>query len=169
MLSQLEIEVTKESDIQRSPIRITITGHAVAYARSGMTIRNGKPRAFQPKKQRNWQGDARQVARIAMGTKKPLNGCLHVQVNVYAAIPSSWPDWKREAALGQRIRPTGKPDASNLVKIVEDAFNGVVWMDDAQIVQLSVDKAYSDVPRVQVDVWPLASYPHSITRKADLR
>lgn len=37
--------------------------------------------------------------------------------------------------LGARY-PTGRPDLSNLVKLVEDALTGLVWQDDDQIVRL---------------------------------
>jgi Holliday junction resolvase RusA-like endonuclease len=33
--------------------------------------------------------------------------------------------------------PTGRPDLSNLIKFVEDAWNGIVWHDDAQIVAIN--------------------------------
>lgn len=38
----------------------------------------------------------------------------------------------------------------NLAKLVKDALNGVFWRDDAQVVDLTVKKRYSDVPRTEV-------------------
>lgn len=38
--------------------------------------------------------------------------------------------------------PTGKPDTSNLVKMVEDALTGVAWADDDQFVALHPAKHY---------------------------
>ena len=39
-----------------------------------------------------------------------------------------------------RIRHTKKPDADNLAKAVLDSLNGLIWVDDAQVCELSVSK-----------------------------
>lgn len=56
-------------------------------------------------------------------------------------VPRSWPSWRRAAAAGC-LRP-GKPDADNLAKLVKDAGSGVLWIDDAQVVRLMVEKLYA--------------------------
>lgn len=38
--------------------------------------------------------------------------------------------------------PTGRPDLSNLVKLVEDALTGVVWKDDDQVTSIRARKQY---------------------------
>lgn len=45
-----------------------------------------------------------------------------------------------------------KPDASNLVKIVEDAANGVLWHDDCQIVRLTAQKVWGLPARTELIV-----------------
>lgn len=49
----------------------------------------------------------------------------------------------------------GKPDASNLLKLLEDALNGCLWPDDSQIVCFAgVHKIYvTSEPRTEMDVW----------------
>ena len=46
------------------------------------------------------------------------------------------------------------PDLSNIIKLVEDALNGVCWHDDSRIFQITADKYYcdsiEDMPRVEV-------------------
>jgi Holliday junction resolvase RusA-like endonuclease len=69
-------------------------------------------------------------------------------------IPKSWSKRRQEAALAGTERPTTKPDADNVAKVVADACNGVVWVDDAQVVELSVSKRYSSTPGVMVEVRP---------------
>jgi len=44
----------------------------------------------------------------------------------------------------RRPYPSVRPDCSNLVKGLEDAGNGVLWMDDSQIVELIVRKRYAE-------------------------
>lgn len=39
-----------------------------------------------------------------------------------------------------------KPDASNMLKLVEDACNGLLWRDDAQVVKVECIKVYADGP-----------------------
>ena len=48
--------------------------------------------------------------------------------------------------------PTKKPDASNILKSIEDAMNGVVFNDDSQIVNIHVTKVYATEPGVDVCV-----------------
>ena len=45
-----------------------------------------------------------------------------------------------------------KPDASNLVKIVEDAANGVLWHDDCQIGRLTAQKVWGLPARTELVV-----------------
>lgn len=50
--------------------------------------------------------------------------------------------------------PSKKPDVLKLARGVEDALTGVVWADDAQIVDERVAKRYGDQARVEIRVWP---------------
>lgn len=50
--------------------------------------------------------------------------------------------------------PTGRPDLSNLVKLVEDALTGVAWDDDDQVVMLANPvKRFSAHAATLVRVW----------------
>lgn len=50
---------------------------------------------------------------------------------------------------------TKKPDVDNCVKAVLDAMNGIVWIDDAQIVSLLARKEYLDDDRATISVTQL--------------
>jgi Holliday junction resolvase RusA-like endonuclease len=50
---------------------------------------------------------------------------------------------------------TVKPDLSNCIKSIEDAFNGVVYKDDCQIKKLTASKNYSNFEHVVVNVIPV--------------
>jgi Holliday junction resolvase RusA-like endonuclease len=56
---------------------------------------------------------------------------------------------------GAPAHPTTKPDTTKLVRGVEDAMTGVIWRDDAQVVEQSVMKRYGSPEGVQVRVWKL--------------
>ena len=64
-----------------------------------------------------------------------------MDVIFHMPMPKSWSKKKKEMVCGQFNRQ--KPDASNLLKAVEDALNGVVYHDDSQIVQVRVTKEWS--------------------------
>lgn len=52
----------------------------------------------------------------------------------------------RPKAAATRIYPIGKPDSDNILKLASDALNGVVWIDDCQIVSTRLDKCYARTP-----------------------
>jgi Holliday junction resolvase RusA-like endonuclease len=51
---------------------------------------------------------------------------------------------------------TKKPDIDNLVKLVFDAMNRIVWMDDKQVSSLITKKVYSEKSKVSVKVYELS-------------
>jgi Holliday junction resolvase RusA-like endonuclease len=51
--------------------------------------------------------------------------------------------------------PVVRPDCTKLLRATEDALTGVVWRDDAQVVEQMVTKRYGEPERVQVSVWSL--------------
>lgn len=81
------------------------------------------------------------------------------------AIAPSWPKKKRIAALVGALRPATTPDADNLVKCL-DGLNGVVWVDDRQIVDAVVRKVYSERPGLTVTVETLNSIAAGARRAA---
>lgn len=70
-------------------------------------------------------------------------------------IPKRFTKIQRAQVQSGDLRPAKKPDCSNIVKGIEDALNGMIWKDDAQIVTLIVRKWYSESPRAIVEVTPL--------------
>ena len=77
---------------------------------------------------------------------------LCVRIKAVYGIPRSDSKAKREQKLTGAVRPTKKPDADNVGKIILDALNGIAWQDDAQIVDLRTVKIYGEVPRVEVEI-----------------
>ena len=59
-------------------------------------------------------------------------------------------------------------DIDNLAKLVQDALNGIAYLDDRQIVYLAVTKAIDrDNPRTEIEVVP-ETVREGITRRIDL-
>lgn len=84
--------------------------------------------------------------------KFPEDSQLELSVRAYYKIPKSTSKKRKTAMLSEEIRPTKKPDGDNILKAVADALNGVCYKDDKNIVKMSIEKFYSDVPRIEVIV-----------------
>lgn len=119
----------------------------VPFARAGT---NGV-RRFTPTKQANFMGQIRVFADRAMNGRPPLQGALSMSVEFIYTPPKSWSKKKIEQTLWK----TSAPDTSNLVKIVEDALNGCVYEDDAQIALSTISKMYGAQDAINVLVTPL--------------
>lgn len=128
-------------------IQFEIPGDAVPFARAGA---HGK-RRFTPKKQGDYMAVVKLFASQAMAGRKPLEGPVRVIVEAEYLPPASWSQKKQAAAAWK----TSKPDADNLYKLVADAINGVVFVDDAQVADVRITKTYAGVSRLVVIVEPL--------------
>ena len=156
-------------------IQIVIDGFAVAQrAPQGVIVPPLPPalrkrhsvRMYSPAEVRKWQLEARAIASEYMKGQNPLKGMLVVDISVYLAPPLSMPKKKLALALTGLIHPITRPDCDNYAKAVLDALNGIVWLDDAQIIHLTVSKHFAEKPRVQIDVAERA-YPETFARPAD--
>lgn len=127
-----------------SMIAFNIPGEPVAFARSGG---NGKVR-FTPKRQRDFMSLVTLAAHKAMDGEPPMAGPVEMTIRAVYLVPVSWPKKRRDAAYWR----TSKPDADNLAKIVADAINTVVYLDDSQVASLTVQKLYGPIAGVTVSV-----------------
>lgn len=99
------------------------------------------------------------VARAAMRGIKPLEAPLEVLIELRMQIPVSWSKKKQVAASAGTVRATKKPDIDNVVKSILDASNGIVWVDDSQVVVITVRKLYHAEPCVVIAVRPVEGEP----------
>lgn len=102
---------------------------------------------------RNYEGMLRQEAVLAMRASPLLAGPLRVVIHALFPVPASWSRRKRGQALDGLLRPTGKPDFDNIGKLACDPLNGIVWNDDAQVVDARIIKSYADKPCLMISVW----------------
>lgn len=77
---------------------------------------------------------------------------LNLCILAYYVIPESASRKKKNAMEAGEIRPTKKPDADNVLKVVADSLNHIAYHDDAQIVDTQVRKFYSYNPRLEVSI-----------------
>lgn len=81
---------------------------------------------------------------------KKLQGELKLKVVAYFGIPKSVKGAKREAMVSGEIRPTKKPDADNILKLIADSLNKIAFEDDSHFVAMSCEKYYSETPMIEV-------------------
>lgn len=89
---------------------------------------------------------------LAMRGKKMLLGAIKCEILAVFAVPESWTKLETASALAGEIRPTGKPDWDNIAKVT-DALNGIVWKDDAQIVEGRIQKFYGERSFLHIEVY----------------
>ena len=123
-------------------ICFTIPAEPIAFARSGG---NGSIR-FTPKRQRDFMALVKFAAHKAMDGEPPLDGPIDVKICATYRVPSSW---SKKRAAEARWR-TARPDAGDMAKIISDAMNEIVFGDDAQVANLTVQKVYGPIAGVTV-------------------
>ncbi len=77
---------------------------------------------------------------------------LYVSLAYHMPIAKSDSATLRNAKLWGFEKPNHKPDLDNLIKWTADIANGILWHDDAQIVQLAASQEYSDSPCTIIEV-----------------
>lgn len=136
-------------------IEFTIPGEPRGKSRPRVVrLKNGASTSYTPDKTVAYEELARQRFRQQWpSVELPFPDKTPVCVTITACfgIPKSASKKVRASMIDGRISPTKKPDVDNVIKIVLDALNGFAWHDDAQVVDLSVSKIYTDrEPFVQV-------------------
>lgn len=121
---------------------------------------------YTPKKTRDNENRIRTHAMQAMAGRAIIKGPVRITLRMGFEIPKSWPQWKHDMALMGKIAPTVRPDIDNVEKSIKDAFNGIVWIDDCQVVECEKVKFYTAMPGVLVSVREIVNVHRAqITRK----
>jgi Holliday junction resolvase RusA-like endonuclease len=141
-----------------SPLEITIPGEPVAQARPKVCVIRGHAHVYDAKVNREWRGIAQvhmleALARAGL-TRPPFFGPLRLELlAVFMLARSHWRKLPR-----RRQHHTSRPDLSNILKAVEDAGNGILWLDDRQVCEVQAAKIFGwqgEAPKLVVTVIPL--------------
>jgi Holliday junction resolvase RusA-like endonuclease len=141
------------------PIHFTIPGQPVAKGRPRFSTRGGFVKTYTPEKTANYESLVKMAAAEAMSGAIPSIGPIALELVLMLQVPASWSKKKQDKALFGTVCATKKPDADNVLKGIKDGCNGIVWKDDAQVVQISIQKKYSAMPRAIVSVRELPGEP----------
>jgi Holliday junction resolvase RusA-like endonuclease len=133
-----------------------IAGEPKAWGRPGATIRWASGRPFI-----HWYVSAPEAAyrtavawcaKSAMKGRKPTSEPVALLAHAFVGIPPSWHWLTKQKARSGALLPTGKPDHDNFLKLLCDALRGIVWLDDAAVVDGRCIKRFSDRPALRCEV-----------------
>jgi Holliday junction resolvase RusA-like endonuclease len=134
------------------PVTVSLAGDPQGKGRARAFRRGNFIGHYTPEKTRSYEGMIRTAAMDEMAGRVPMDVPVKIELTAIFAIPASYSRKKRDAALAGELKPAKKPDADNIVKAWTDAMNGVVFRDDALIVQGSFTKVYGPAAMVVVTV-----------------
>ena len=121
-------------------MEVTITGDFALIGKA--RPRMGRWGAYTPLKTKAAERAVSCLAARAMAGRPPMDGPIRLTLKAVYAPPESWSKKKRAAAMGTPKET--KPDADNILKLVKDAMNKVVYVDDARVADLAFSKTYGE-------------------------
>jgi len=125
--------------------RLCIPGEPMAKARPRFT---GKF-VYTPAKTVNYEVLIKELFIGKYGSVM-IDGYINANIVAYFFIPKSASKKKRDEMIKGVLLPTKKPDLDNIAKIILDSLNKIAFVDDSYVTRLSVEKYYSENPRVEV-------------------
>jgi Holliday junction resolvase RusA-like endonuclease len=137
-----------------TPVVVYVAGQPRGKGRGQFRRFKNFVSTYSPEPTVNYEAALRMAGETAMDGRPPLEGALSVFVEAVFIVPASWSAKKVTRALAGEIRPTGKPDFDNVLKIAGDGLNKLVWRDDAQITDMTAQKRYGRTPGLRIVVTP---------------
>lgn len=132
-------------------VKFIVLGEPQGKGRPRSSRCNGKP--YTPQKTVLYENLIRtEYLRQCPGQRFADKEPLAMLVKAYYTIPASASKVRQRAMEAGAIRPVKKPDADNIIKVVADSLNQVAYRDDADIVNVALEKYYSRQPRIEVEI-----------------
>lgn len=119
----------------------------VFFSVSGTIQAKQRPRlgkhgsVYTPKETKNCEKAVAWHAKTAMMGRDPFTRSIVLEIQFIEATPDSWSKKKKQEALAGDIFPA-RSDLDNRIKTIADSLNGVVYLDDSQIVKITATKSY---------------------------
>lgn len=132
-------------------MNFTVEGTPIGKGRPKFARRGNFVSTYTPTKTRDYEDLIKLAAGKAM-TEKPLETPVAVFVYIVAPVLASFSKKRKADCLAGIEKPMKKPDIDNVAKCFLDAMNGIVYVDDTQVVSLHATKVYGTVGLVEVMV-----------------
>ena len=133
-------------------MKFVIYGEPVSKGRPRFSNRGGFIKTYTPQKTQAYENLVKLSYQQQVKDMKFLEGNLRANITAYFSIPQSISLKKKEQLKSECVHVMKKPDCDNIAKIILDSLNKIAYDDDKQVVQLCVEKFYSDTPRVEVEL-----------------
>lgn len=131
-------------------ITFQVPGNPVPQPRPRITTRGRHGHAYTPKSHPiHAYRQAIAAAALAAGATPTDAAPITLIVDLVFARPKSH---FRKAGLKPDAPRLPRPDCSNCLKGIEDALNGVAWVDDSQLGRVVIEKTYGEHPGTTVRI-----------------
>lgn len=142
-------------------VTFRIPGRLTGKGRPRATLVGGHARLYTPSETVKAEDRVRDAWRAA-GSPYMGDGPLTLDLVVGHDRPAGHYTTRGELSAAGRRQPfpARKPDASNQLKLVEDALNGCLFKDDAQIVEARIVKVWMSRP--DVAAYTVLSVAHAV-------
>jgi Holliday junction resolvase RusA-like endonuclease len=137
-----------------SALSFTVPGPPRGKGRPRATIRGAHAAVYTDAKTASYENLVALAGMAALGALPPFDCPLVVQLLIRVTPAKSATRKALAAMLGGDQPPAKRPDIDNVAKAVTDGLNARVYVDDAQIVRLVVEKVYAATSGVDVTISP---------------
>lgn len=117
-------------------IEFFIPASPIGKGRPQFARRGDRVVTFTPEKTRLAEHEIRYIAKQLLEDNRelPYQGAISLLLTI---------TFPRPKAAKKRKHHTSKPDVDNVLKLLCDALNGILWIDDSQINLVCVRKEYA--------------------------
>ena len=119
-----------------------IPGKPFGKQDSRRITRGKKTWGYQPKETQEYAARVVSLFKAKYPGAEPICGPVGTSITSVFPIPKSFTKKQRELIAAGNVYPVVKPDTTNIRKGVEDALNGLAWLDDKQVVIANDIKVY---------------------------
>ena len=143
-------------------INITLNVEPKALPRARHTVRGDYASSYYPKKVKDtftrYENEIirafsdlnkEQRKYIREQIKEPKTA-IYVNITFYMPIPKSYSKKRKLRLNGQPH--VKKPDTDNMIKLVLDRADKILFKDDKYIYKINAQKIYSNIPRIELDM-----------------
>ena len=133
-------------------MKFTVPGEPVGKGRPRV-VHNGKfTQSYTPEKTATYENLVKVEFQRQCPRQPIIETPVTLKIRCFYGLAMRDSKKKKAAKLAGAIRPTKKPDIDNCIKIIADALNGLAYVDDTQIVGVTAEKYYAEIPHVDVEI-----------------
>ena len=132
-------------------IRFEIAGECVAKGRPKFCKMGGKGvRVYTPKKTEKYEEKVKEEFKQQFPDFTPFSNRIKATIIITKKVLKSANKKDKDKMLNGEISPITRPDLDNYIKSILDGLNGLAYVDDSIITQITAIKQYGDTDKVVV-------------------